>query len=38
MPQNPHELAQVWEGLQPLDHADDAFDICVLEAPLRVLA
>jgi hypothetical protein len=25
MPQNHHELAQVWEGLQRFDHGDDAF-------------
>ena len=35
MPQNPHELAQVWEGLQRLDHADDALNIRGLEAPPR---
>jgi hypothetical protein len=27
MPQNPHELAQVWEGFQPLYYADDAFNL-----------
>src|SRR5215510_5802193 len=32
--QNPHELAQVWEGLQRLDHADDAFHVRRLEATL----
>src|SRR5262249_21133545 len=35
MPQNPHELTQVWEGLQRLDHADDAFNVRGLEAPPR---
>ena len=32
MPQKPHELAQVWECLQRLDHADDAFHVRRLEA------
>ena len=35
MPQNYHELTQVWEGLQRLDHADDAFNVRGLEAPPR---
>jgi hypothetical protein len=33
MPQNPHELAQVWEGFQCLNHADDALNVLGLEAP-----
>ena len=34
MPQKAHELAQIWECLQRLKHADDAFNIRGLEAPL----
>lgn len=34
MAQNPHKLAQVWKGFQSLDHADEAFNIGGLEAPL----
>src|SRR5262245_16178233 len=32
--QNPHELAQVWECLQRLDHANDVFHVRRLEAAL----
>jgi hypothetical protein len=32
MPQNLHELAQVWQCLQRLDHADDALNVSGLEA------
>jgi hypothetical protein len=32
MPQNHHELAQVWEGLQRLNHADDALNVLGLVA------
>src|SRR5882672_10696805 len=35
MPQNHHELAQVWECLQRLDHANDAFNVGGLEAAPR---
>ena len=32
MPQDRHELPQVWQCLQRLDHGDDAFDVRRLEA------
>ena len=34
MPENHHELAQVWECLRRLGHADDAFNVQSMEAPL----